>query len=290
MDLVAHLEANDITEKASWDLQPISRFTSRAFYHVNETQLPYLWVIRITDTNDRRAPREGDVEAFVKHLAAALPNYGFRREITPQIVDVVKSGNKNPKARREEFAKSLDAAYTKLCRVGKPNLVVVALSPKMQLFMQTSSIGQIVLNGCQQSVSVLTLFRETHKDLAQMGISMCWGIFGKSEMPPCARECSLKYSSLKVNFKLRGINHILHDKAWYGSKPNTMIVGADVSHVKGDDTTVPSMAGMVATTDGQDCQFYASARLQSNNVEVNNPYALVFSAKNGLSLSKGSLV
>ncbi|KAF7879476.1 hypothetical protein EAF04_000672 [Stromatinia cepivora] len=79
--------------------------------------------------------------------------------------------------------------------------------------------------------------------------------------------------SLKINFKLGGTSHFLKTQAsesilWAGAKPNTMIVGADVSHAgKGKDPTCPSMAGVVATCDERCSQYLASARLQENNTE-----------------------
>ncbi|TGO08682.1 hypothetical protein BTUL_0196g00060 [Botrytis tulipae] len=79
--------------------------------------------------------------------------------------------------------------------------------------------------------------------------------------------------SLKINFKLGGISHLLNDEAsqrifWAGAKANTMIVGADVSHAgKGRDATCPSMAGVVATCDQLCSKYFASARLQENNTE-----------------------
>ncbi|KAJ8065322.1 hypothetical protein OCU04_006012 [Sclerotinia nivalis] len=79
--------------------------------------------------------------------------------------------------------------------------------------------------------------------------------------------------SLKINFKLGGTSHFLKTQApesilWAGAKPNTMIVGADVSHAgKGRDTACPSMAVVVATYDERCSQYLASARLQENNIE-----------------------
>ena len=49
-----------------------------------------------------------------------------------------------------------------------------------------------------------------------------------------------------------------------------MIVGADVTHSgSGLDPDCPSVAGVVATSEPDDCVHYlAAARLQSNNTEV----------------------
>lgn len=76
-------------------------------------------------------------------------------------------------------------------------------------------------------------------------------------------------NSLKVNFKLGGVNHCLNNEPWCGAKNNTMIVGADVTHIgKDPNSTVPSMAGVVATCDANSWKYLASARLQSMNKEV----------------------
>lgn len=48
-----------------------------------------------------------------------------------------------------------------------------------------------------------------------------------------------------------------------------MIVGADVTH-SSKDSVAPSVAGLVATCDGESNQYLASARLQSNKTEVCN--------------------
>jgi hypothetical protein len=81
--------------------------------------------------------------------------------------------------------------------------------------------------------------------------------------------------SLKINYKLGGTSHVLSGETWYGAKPKTMIVGADVSHVaKGADSGWPSMAGLVATRDSKDGQYLESARLQPGNVEVS--YCILF--------------
>lgn len=77
--------------------------------------------------------------------------------------------------------------------------------------------------------------------------------------------------SLKMNFKLGDTSHELQGENWYGAKPNTMIVGADVSHPgRSPNTTLPSMAGVVATCDPRSAQYYASARLEDKNDEVSN--------------------
>lgn len=73
-------------------------------------------------------------------------------------------------------------------------------------------------------------------------------------------------SSLKINFKLGGINHKIEN---IPLKDRTMIMGADVTHVgKGQDDACPSQAGVVATRDSNYVHYLASARLQPHNTEV----------------------
>jgi hypothetical protein len=72
--------------------------------------------------------------------------------------------------------------------------------------------------------------------------------------------------SLKINYKLDGINHRLVN-AFSGAKEHTMIVGADVTHST-KASVAPSVAGVVATCDGESNQYLASARLQLNKTEV----------------------
>ena len=64
------------------------------------------------------------------------------------------------------------------------------------------------------------------------------------------------------NYKLGGTCHRLANETWYGAKPNTIIVGADVTHPgKTPNPTVPSMAGVVATRDEDSAHYLGSARL-----------------------------
>lgn len=76
-----------------------------------------------------------------------------------------------------------------------------------------------------------------------------------------------KFDSLKFNFKLDGRNHNVGN---IGLKTNTMVIGADVSHsAKGTtENGAPSMAAVVSTISDNTSNYFASARLQSNNTEV----------------------
>lgn len=76
--------------------------------------------------------------------------------------------------------------------------------------------------------------------------------------------------ALKLNMKMGGVNHTLHDTntKWLKQKP-TMMVGIDVTHpgfgtVKG----TPSIAAVVASTDSYYGQFPASMRIQESKKEV----------------------
>ncbi|ESZ91812.1 hypothetical protein SBOR_7807 [Sclerotinia borealis F-4128] len=70
--------------------------------------------------------------------------------------------------------------------------------------------------------------------------------------------------SLKFNLKLKGINQKVNQKC--GLKPQTMVVGADVTH-PGDEEERPSIAAVVATNDEESFQYLGSARLQEGKQE-----------------------
>lgn len=79
--------------------------------------------------------------------------------------------------------------------------------------------------------------------------------------------------SLKINFKLRGVSHELvrNPTDRYspsGTKWNTMIVGADVTHPAKGSEGCPSIAAIVATNDDMSSHYLGSARLQKSKDEV----------------------
>jgi hypothetical protein len=65
-----------------------------------------------------------------------------------------------------------------------------------------------------------------------MEMAGCWEIYGGCRFI-FYKLSQLIFSSMKINFKLGGTNHILDNTPWYGARPFTMVVGADVSHIKG---------------------------------------------------------
>ncbi|KAJ3539650.1 hypothetical protein NM688_g6333 [Phlebia brevispora] len=70
--------------------------------------------------------------------------------------------------------------------------------------------------------------------------------------------------ALKVNTKLRGVNHVLEENTNPWLK-NTMLVGIDVTHPSpGSMKGAPSIAGVVANTDSDFANFPVSFRLQVN--------------------------
>ncbi|KAF7950518.1 hypothetical protein EAE96_007801 [Botrytis aclada] len=64
-----------------------------------------------------------------------------------------------------------------------------------------------------------------------------------------------------------GVNHRLSGDENMGLKPDTMIIGADVTHPKAGNDRCPSMTGVVATVDDLKITYHASARLQDGNTE-----------------------
>ncbi|KUJ21325.1 stem cell self-renewal protein Piwi, partial [Mollisia scopiformis] len=79
---------------------------------------------------------------------------------------------------------------------------------------------------------------------------------------------------LKFNFKNGGTNHRVHS---LGIKPNTMIVGADVTHPGRDaDETCPSLAGTVATYEESHAHYLASARMQKKNEHIEQLSDMMF--------------
>jgi len=69
--------------------------------------------------------------------------------------------------------------------------------------------------------------------------------------------------------KLGGVSHKIKGLTLgCGAKPQTMIVGADVTHPGKNSDHCPSMAGIVATNDDESNHYLASARLQKGKQEV----------------------
>ncbi|KAJ7261360.1 Piwi domain-containing protein [Mycena haematopus] len=72
---------------------------------------------------------------------------------------------------------------------------------------------------------------------------------------------------LKINARLGGVNFVPRDNAMavLASAP-TMVLGADVSHPS-PQSTLPSVAGLVASWDENACRYGASVRLQRTRLE-----------------------
>lgn len=80
---------------------------------------------------------------------------------------------------------------------------------------------------------------------------------------------TLTKKEMQMDSKMRKEVEVVVEDAWYGAQSFTMIVGADVTHSgKGIDSTVPSVAGVVATVDARSGKYLASARLQQHNTEA----------------------
>ena len=76
--------------------------------------------------------------------------------------------------------------------------------------------------------------------------------------------------ALKFNLKLGGVNHVLpDDQLGFLNRGDCMLVGIDVTHPSpGSVAKAPSIAGVVASIDGQYAQFPASNRAQTNRQEM----------------------
>ena len=83
--------------------------------------------------------------------------------------------------------------------------------------------------------------------------------------------------AMKINMKLGGVNHslpqdklrVLLDNEY---RANTMVVGADVSHLsKQSIEGCPSIAAVVASMDKYFTNYPGSMRLQGSKVEVSHP-------------------
>ena len=74
----------------------------------------------------------------------------------------------------------------------------------------------------------------------------------------------------KVNLKFGGTNHVLHpDRLGIIGKGRTMVVGVDVTHPSpGSSSAAPSVAGMVASVDGQLGQWPATLSIQKSRKEM----------------------
>ena len=71
---------------------------------------------------------------------------------------------------------------------------------------------------------------------------------------------------LKMNLKTGGSNHCVADGKMKEIMPNTLVLGADVTHPgKGSITGCPSIAAIVGSVDGLGGRFLGSMRLQSKD-------------------------
>lgn len=100
----------------------------------------------------------------------------------------------------------------------------------------------------------------------QLGLHTVCMLLHKARTDPKKQDQYFSNVALKVNTKLRGVNHTLDDQslAWFKSK-RTMFVGIDVTHpsptsIKG----APSIAAVVANSDERLAHYPASLRLQTN--------------------------
>lgn len=96
---------------------------------------------------------------------------------------------------------------------------------------------------------------------------------GSAQAPQAALLSNL---ALKVNIKLRGMNHRVaapesnvSTSAFIDIAADTIVVGADVTHPSGSMAFSPSIAAVVASDDGDFANFPGSMRLQAGTQEVN---------------------
>ncbi|ESZ93179.1 hypothetical protein SBOR_6458 [Sclerotinia borealis F-4128] len=250
--LTYNSKCNKKLQTASWNLVGVKGFNVGEKY-------PELKIVHVT-ANDFIAPdspKNEQVLSFAKALAVKLKDHGlgtqaFNGKLVPTVAWPTNDKNKTYDSvqRRSAFNILLDKC------VGKslPSLLIVVLPSKDATIY-----------------SDVKWWGDCHAGIA----TVCVG-------PPAVKFQSaglLSNLSLKVNFKLGGINHVIgNSENYYGfrgciptqtDKVNrVMIVGADVSHAgKGPDTGCPSMAGIVASFDNKFCHYAASSRIQANNEE-----------------------
>ncbi|KAI9646022.1 hypothetical protein NHQ30_005460 [Ciborinia camelliae] len=212
---------------------------------------PSLHIIRLETPNNASPPQ---VKQFSDHLISNIKSFGIEFNGDVRIEDAIGQTNNLFPTDRLASNTSLSAALTGLRRRNKgsnPTLLLVVVPNKdKRTYANIKWWGDCIVGIPTICIS---------KDVLNKDEKKIVGVIANI--------------SLNINFKMRGTSHHLKDQAgkdilWAGAKPNTMIVGADVSHAgKGSDATCPSMAGVVATYDQRCSQYLASARLQGNNTE-----------------------
>ncbi|TLS21360.1 uncharacterized protein PpBr36_10228 [Pyricularia pennisetigena] len=89
-------------------------------------------------------------------------------------------------------------------------------------------------------------------------------VASRTFFPPKGKEQMFGNLGLKINLKLGGVNHKIEDSLLgIVAKGRTMIVGIDVTHPAAGATAAPSIAAMVASTDGDLAQWPGEISIQS---------------------------
>ncbi|KAE8443761.1 hypothetical protein EG329_001355 [Mollisiaceae sp. DMI_Dod_QoI] len=236
---------------AFWDL------TAKTFY--NPAKGAYqLKIIRITqeDLKDKQGkyhgPSRSDVTSFGAHLLKQLSSYNVEFSGVADIEDVEASRGSPPANRRNQWTQRLERAWGQL---GKPKFVLISLASENATIFSDIKYWCDCIKGLP---SVCVKPKAIEKDRSHANI-----FYGDRRL--------LGNVCMKVNFKLGGINQIVQqvNGSWMcGVFPGTMVVGADVTHSgKASDSTIPSIAAVVATMDDHSGRYLGSARLQAHNTE-----------------------
>lgn len=146
--------------------------------------------------------------------------------------------------------------------------------------------GFIKLAKIQPVRLMMVILKDTDEDV--YSIVKRWGDLRKGIPTVCVTDKNYTKDSrdgglalwgnlaLKVNLKLGGTNHTLSSdsypailKSKQGNPIDTMIVGADVTHPsRASMNGCPSIAGVVASIDGEFANYPGSMRLQTSKKEV----------------------
>lgn len=136
----------------------------------------------------------------------------------------------------EEFKR----LYEDLKSTGKPDLIMILVFRKSQVYSWIKHLGDVCLKIPTQFIMKKTMFGRDGKPSSQTLHNIC----------------------LKLNSKLQGVNQTLFSRPIIMNRP-IMIMGADVTHPSpGDIKNKPSIAAVVASCDPNASQYNTEVRLQ----------------------------
>ncbi|KUJ21353.1 Piwi-domain-containing protein [Mollisia scopiformis] len=240
-------DASEYRQLATWDLKHMK-------FYKTSSNLLQLKIIRIEQPARLHGPSMNDVKIFGAQLLDKLPKYNVNFNGSVAVVNVTAVRDGSAAERRTAWAQSLEQAWIEL---KKPGFLLIALAT------ENATIFSDIKFWC-----------DCVKGVPSMCVKPKCIAKNKEKSRPDARSGDgrlLGNVCMKINFKLGGVNQVVlsDSNTWMaGVKRGTMIVGADVTHSgKGLDSTIPSLAAVVATCCPDAGVYLGSARLQTHNTE-----------------------